>query len=107
MKQIEYYQVLLSALIDNHYEIGGCTRTARVGGDSRAGPPYYADQTSDQTGWHGKKKHLQSRCRLCGLKTVYVCNYCRLKPDFGESGAAFCNPITGRTCYATHMNQEH
>jgi hypothetical protein len=32
-----------------------------------------------------KKKHLQSQCRLCGLKTVYVCNYCSLKPDFGDA----------------------
>jgi hypothetical protein len=63
-------------------------------------------QVIEQAGTE-KKKHLQSRCRLCGLKTVYVCDCCRLKPDFGESGVAYCNPITGRTCYATHMNQEH
>jgi hypothetical protein len=50
-------------------------------GKLRAGPPYYTDQTSDQTGWHGKKKHLQSWCKLCGFKTVYLCNQCRLKPD--------------------------
>jgi hypothetical protein len=54
-----------------------------------------------------KRKYRQSRCKLCGLKTIYVCNFCVLKPEHGDKGAAFCNSPTGRTRYATHMRQEH
>jgi hypothetical protein len=64
MKQIEYYWALLSALIDNQYEIGVVSqrlaeyqrRNALGRLDIGAGPPYYTDQTSDRTGRHGIKE---------------------------------------------------
>jgi hypothetical protein len=119
MKQIEYYQALLSALIENHYEIGVVLQhlaekqrrnaLGRPGLEGTSGLGLHITLTKPviEQASTEKKKHLQSQCKLCGLKTVYVCNYCRLHPNFGESGAAFCNPITGQTCYTTHMNQEH
>jgi hypothetical protein len=78
-KQIEYYQALLLALIDNHYEIGVVLQRLaenreemhqdgqgwrghqgracwQCGWSDEDLTPYYTNQTSDRTGWHRKKE---------------------------------------------------
>jgi hypothetical protein len=66
MKQIEYYQALLLALIVNHYEIGVVLwRLAEKQRRNALGQPglegtsgcglHYSDQTSDRTGQHEKR----------------------------------------------------
>jgi uncharacterized membrane protein len=76
MKQIEYYWVLLSVLIDNQYEIGVVSqRWAEKQRRNAPGQPGLegtlgqglhitpTEQVIKQVG--GKKKHLQSWCRPC------------------------------------------
>jgi hypothetical protein len=70
MKQLEYYQELLSALIDNCYDNGvvlqwlaekkeKCIAANRDGGDFGAGPPYHTDQMRIPRGQFGKHKYRQ------------------------------------------------
>jgi Transposase IS4 len=119
LKQIDYYRALLSALIDNGYENGVVSRRSaekhrsnasrRTGMEGTSGRGLHITPTKRiyQEVGSDKRKYRQSRCKLCGKKTIYMCNFCVLKPEHGDKGAAFCNPTTGQTCYAIHMRQEH
>jgi hypothetical protein len=119
MKQLDYYWALLSALIDNCYDNGVVSRQSaekqrrtasrHTGMEGTSGQGLHITPTKcvNQEVGLEQRKYKQSQCKLCGLKTIYVCNFCVMKPEHGDKGAAFCNPTTGQTCYATHMCQEH
>jgi hypothetical protein len=119
MKQLDYYQALLSALIDNSNESGVVSRQLaekqrtnalwQTGMEGTLGPGLHITLTKRiyQEVGSEKRKYRQSRCIICGLKTIYVCNFCQIKPENGDKGAMYCSPTTGWTCYSTHMRLQH
>jgi hypothetical protein len=117
--QAMYYKALITALIENSYGVGVVSR--RLVGSSAASVASL-ESGFGSSGWglhitptkrvipdveSVSKRFMQTKCRLCNSKTIFVCSECRANPLIGEIGAAFCGPLTGRTCYRTHMEQMH
>jgi hypothetical protein len=107
------------ALIDNDYEMG--VKPRRRPRNKRNVVEIFVGRTGSMgRGLHltptkrmkidedtGISRHWQNKCRLCGSKTMYVCAECSVLPSVGEIESAYCAPVTGRTCYRTHMEQLH
>jgi hypothetical protein len=120
MTAVEYYRRLIQELIENTFTSSVRIRRS-MGGDASVSAVSLASTTGTagrglhitptkrllEDGDSDKKRYKQSRCRMCGTKTVMVCSECRLNPDIGEVGASFCGPLSGRTCYKTHMERDH
>lgn len=120
MTQQEFTRGLIRELVENKFAFGVTTRpstASRVSVDvaslasttGSAGRGLHITPTKRvfDDGGSGPKKFRQSRCKLCDSKTVYVCSECRLDPSCGEVGAAYCNPLSSRMCFRTHMEQSH
>ena len=120
MTAVEYYRRLIQELIENKFTSSVRMRRS-MGGDTSVSAVSLASTTGTagrglhitptkrllEDGDSDKKRYKQSRCRMCGTKTVMVCSECRLNPEFGEVGASYCGPLSGRTCYKTHMERDH
>ena len=119
MTAVEYYRRLIQELIENKFASSGVVRRS-MGGDASVSAVSLASTTGTagrglhitptrrllEDGDSDKKRYKQSRCRMCGTKTVMVCSECRLNPEFGEVGASYCGPLSGQTCYKTHMERD-
>ena len=53
---------------------------------------------------------LQGRCRMCGLKTRYVCSTCNDEHEEQEGLSAIqwiCHTETQRMCFPEHVAEHH
>lgn len=127
--QQDFYTLLSEELIDNTYEqvggVSGARRTCQTAtisdldlvnkktGAGRAGIAVHLTPTKKKR----KRKDgtltnhsLQGRCRICGLKTRYMCSMCddERNDDDGPSSIMWlCHSETYRMCFSEHISDEH
>jgi hypothetical protein len=125
--QAQYYTYLAEELIDNTYDDGQVSRRQRAGGTTpspevinrrtgagRAGvlahltPTKRKRKTKDG---EVTKHSLQGRCKVCGMKTRFVCSIC--DDEAQDAGARnmpemwLCHTETTRMCFPEHLSAKH
>jgi hypothetical protein len=126
--QQQFYNYLAEELIDNTYDDGSVTRNRGTNG-SNASPELLNRRTG--SGRSGLQVHLtptkrkrrrmtgevtnhsmQGRCRVCGMKTKYVCSSCddeaaEASTEQNAPTMWLCHSETGRLCFPEHVTDNH
>jgi len=126
--QQDFYTSLSEELIDNIYDQVGGTLVARMQSEGVNHSPDLVDRRTGagrsgimahltptkkkrKTKEEGLTNHsLQGRCRVCGLKTRYVCSQCNDDDEDQEGLSAIqwiCHTETQSMCFPEHVVEHH
>lgn len=130
--QQDFYTYLAEELIDNTYDQVGGASSTRTRSSTTTSPEIVNKATgagksgiyTHLTPTKRKRKtkdgvftnhSLQGRCRMCGLKTRYVCSTCNddLQVHHGETPNQtsavqwICHTETDRMCFPEHVTEKH